>query len=57
MSFNKRIVPDFEILLKMREEIGNDSELIKTVVGKSDCILGDSRSIDMIKKIQESLEK
>lgn len=57
MSFNKRIVPDFDILLKMREEIGNDSELIKTVVGKSDCLLGDSRSIDMIKKIQESLEK
>ena len=57
MSFNKRIVPDFEDLLKMREEIGNDFELVKTVVGKSDCLIGDTRSIDMIKKIQESLGK
>lgn len=57
MSFNKRIVPDFEKLLKMREEIGNDAELIRTVVGKSDCLMGDSKSLDLINQIQSDLSK
>ncbi len=56
MSFNKRIVPDFDSLVKIREEVGNDQEFIKRVVGNSDCLMGDSRSISLIREIEESLQ-
>ena len=55
MSFNKRMVPDFDVLVKIREETGNDLEFIKRVVGNSDCLIGDSRSISLIMEIEESL--
>ena len=57
MSFNKRIVPDFDSLVKIREEVGNDREFIKRVVGNSDCLMGDSRSISLIREIEESLQE
>jgi len=57
MGFTKRILPDPESLKKMRAEIGNDREFLKMVVGKSDCLLGSTESLEMIRYIEEEISR
>lgn len=56
MGFNKRYLPDLDKLVEMRNEIGNDREFLRTVLGKSDCLMGSSESLQMIRYIEEELE-
>ena len=56
MSFNKRILPDLDNLMKIREEIGNDRQFIKQIIGKSDCLMGSRESLNFIEEIEKSLE-
>lgn len=56
MGFTKRYLPDLDKLVEMRKEINNDREFLKTVIGKSDCLMGSSESIELIRYIEEELE-
>ena len=55
MSFNKRIIPDLDDLIKRRNEIGNDSLFLKEIIGKSDCIIGSEVSLNFIREMEKSL--
>jgi hypothetical protein len=57
MSFNKRILPPVEDLIKIMADSKDDKEFIDRVVGKSDCIMGSQESMEMIRYIQERISK
>jgi hypothetical protein len=40
----------------MRKEINNDREFLKFIVGKSDCLMGSTESLQMIRYIEEEIE-
>jgi len=56
MGFTKRYLPDVEKLVEMRKEINDDREFIKKVVGKSDCLMGSTESLQMIRYIEDEIE-
>lgn len=56
MGFSKRYLPDIDKLVEMRKEINNDREFLKFIVGKSDCLMGSTESLQMIRYIEEEIE-
>ena len=52
MSFNKRILPELEKLIELRESIGDDREFLRSVIGKSDCLVGSTDSMNYVKEIE-----
>jgi hypothetical protein len=56
MGFSKRYLPDFDRLVEIREEINDDREFLKFIVGKSDCLMGSTESLQMIRYIEEEIE-
>ena len=56
MGFSKRYLPDFDKLVEMRKEINDDREFLKFIVGKSDCLMGSTESLQMIRCIEEEIE-
>ncbi len=57
MSFNKRILPPVDDLIKIMADSKDDKEFIDRVVGKSDCIMGSQESMEMVRNIQERILK
>ena len=57
MSFNKRILPPVEDLVKIMADSKDDKDFIDRVVGKSDCIMGSQESMEMVRYIQERILK
>jgi hypothetical protein len=57
MSFNKRILPPVEDLVKIMADSKDDKEFIDRAVGKSDCIMGSQESMEMVRYIQERILK
>lgn len=55
MSFNKRILPDLESLIELRKSLGNDREFLRSVIGKSDCIVGSTDSMNYIKEVEQKI--
>ncbi len=49
-------MPDLDNLMKIREEIGNDRQFLKQIIGKSDCLMGSRESLNFIEEIEKSLE-
>jgi hypothetical protein len=52
MSFNKRILPELEKLIELRESIGDDREFLRSVIGKSDCLVGSTDSMNYVKEVE-----
>lgn len=57
MSFNKRIIPSLDTLVKMREEINNDEIFIERIFGKGDCFMGPKESFSYMDEIMKQLNK
>jgi len=56
MGFSKRYLPELDRLMEIRKEINDDREFLKYVVGKSDCLMGSTESLQMIRYIEEEIE-
>ena len=56
MGFSKRYLPELDRLKEIRKEINDDREFLKYVVGKSDCLMGSTESLQMIRYIEEEIE-
>jgi hypothetical protein len=56
MGFSKRYLPELDRLMEIRNEINDDREFLKYVVGKSDCLMGSTESLQMIRYIEEEIE-
>jgi hypothetical protein len=52
MSFNKRILPELEKLIELRESIVDDREFLRSVIGKSDCLVGSTDSMNYVKEVE-----
>ena len=52
MSFNKRILPELEKLIELRESIGDDREFLRSVIGKSDCLVGSTDYMNYVKEVE-----
>ena len=56
MGFSKRYLPELDRLMEIRKEINDDREFLKYIVGKSDCLMGSTESLQMIRYIEEEIE-
>jgi hypothetical protein len=57
MGFNKRFVPELDVLLERRKKYNSDEEFLTAVVGKSDALMGSCESIDYLDQIYENIKK
>ena len=57
MGFNKRLVPELDVLVERRKNYNSDEEFLSAVVGKSDALIGSCESIDYLDQIYESIKK
>ena len=57
MSFNKRFLPEIEVLKKRRDEYDNDRDFFNAIVGKADCFIGSEESLSYLDEIEERLLK
>jgi hypothetical protein len=57
MSFNKRFLPEIDVLKKRRENYDNDRDFFNAIVGKADCFIGSEESLNYLDEIEESLRK
>lgn len=55
MGFNKRFLPEVQILEEKRKELGNDLELLKLYLYGVDSFIGSSDSLHFLKKIEKQL--
>lgn len=57
MGFNKRFVPELDVLMERRKNYSSDEEFLSAVVGKSDALIGSSESIDYLDQIHDNIKK
>ena len=57
MGFNKRLVPELDVLVERRKNYSSDEEFLSAVVGKSDALIGSSESIDYLDQIYDNIKK
>jgi hypothetical protein len=57
MGFNKRFVPELDVLMERRKNYSSDEEFLSAVVGKSDALIGSSESIDYLDQIYDNIKK
>jgi len=57
MGFNKRFVPELDVLVERRKNYSSDEEFLSAVVGKSDALIGSSESIDYLDQIYDNIKK
>ncbi len=57
MGFNKRMLPNLSELIRLRESMGDDMAFLKSVVGNSDCIMGNSDAIDYVNSVELEIFK
>lgn len=53
MGFNKKILPNLEILKSIRERYSSDEEFLRWQFGKADCIMGPDESIEYLREIEK----
>jgi|688.fasta_scaffold1098881_2 hypothetical protein len=57
MSFNRRILPEVEKLVKMREKAQNDEEFIKSLYRGADALQGSTESFNYVAQVKYEIEK
>jgi hypothetical protein len=57
MGFNKRFLPEIDVLKKRREEYDNDRDFFNAIVGKADCFIGSEESLRYLDEIEERLSE
>jgi hypothetical protein len=57
MGFNRRELPELDKLKEIHQNIGNDLEFIKFIVGKSDVLTGSVDSYIYLEEIYERTNK
>jgi len=57
MGFNKRYLPELEVLLERRKRYETDEEFLNAVVGKADALMGSCESMDYIDDLYEKIQK
>ncbi len=55
MGFNKRYLPDLELLQKIRKETGDDLSFLTTYLYRPDGIIGSQGALDFLKNVEEEL--
>jgi len=55
MGFNKRYLPDLELLQKIRKETGDDLSFLTTYLYRPDAIIGSQGALDFLRKVEEEL--
>lgn len=55
MSFNKRFLPELDVLKKRREQYDNDLDFFNAIVGKADCFIGSEESLDYLDELEKKL--
>ena len=56
MGFNKRYIPELEVLMKRRKEYNSDEDFLNSVVGKSDALIGSAESMEYLDSIYEKIK-
>lgn len=56
MSFNRRILPDLDKLIKMREKAENDEEFIKSLYRGADALQGSPESFKYVAQVKYEIE-
>jgi len=56
MSFNRRILPEVEKLVKMREKAQNDEEFIKSLYRGADALQGSTESFNYVAQVKYEIE-
>jgi len=57
MGFNKRYLPELDVLLERRKRYETVDEFLNAVVGKADVIMGSCESVDYIDALYEEIQK
>ena len=57
MGFNKRYLPELEVLLERRKGYKTDEEFLNAVIGKSDALIGSRKSMDYIDALYKGIQK
>lgn len=57
MGFNKRYLPDVEVLMERRSKASSDEEFLKDLLGKSDSLMGSTESFDFISTVESQIKK
>lgn len=55
MGFNKRYLPDLELLQKIRKETGDDLSFLTTYLYRPDVIIGSQGALDFLRNVEEEL--
>jgi hypothetical protein len=55
MGFNKRYVPELEVLMERRKKYDSDEEFLNSVVGKADALMGSVQSMEYLDSIYEKI--
>jgi hypothetical protein len=56
MSFNRRILPEVEKLVKLREKAQNDEEFIKSLYRGADALQGSTESFNYVAQVKYEIE-
>ncbi len=56
MGFNKRYLPELEMLKEIRKKMNSDKEFLNTYLYRPDVVFGSTESMDYMKEV-ETLEK
>ncbi len=56
MGFNKRYVPELDVLMERRKRYDSDEEFINSVVGKADALIGSVQSMEYLDSIYEKIK-
>lgn len=57
MGFNKRYLPDVEVLIERRSKASSDEEFLKNLLGKADALMGSTESFAFISRVERQIEK
>jgi|LauGreDrversion4_2_1035121.scaffolds.fasta_scaffold2407763_2 hypothetical protein len=55
MGFNKRYVPELDVLMERRKRYDSDEEFLNSVVGKADALIGSVQSMEYLDSIYEKI--
>lgn len=55
MSFNKRFLPEVDVLEKRREQYASDLDFFNAIVGKADCFIGSEESMEYLDRLEKKL--
>jgi hypothetical protein len=56
MGFNIRYLPDLNVLIERRKKYSSDDDFLCAIIGKSDSIIGSTKSMNYIDSLQEKID-